>query len=129
MVDGVRTVIASGDCLAILPETAESVPWRSEVSKRPAWVVVSNAKRSMASRLSGPTERRLSSWKVMPAAPSRPVTTTSPSCSGRPMVAGRLRPARSMPTLPLTTLTRPTSAAAASAAVTSRATAASTPNP
>ena len=43
MVDGVRTFMASGDCLAILPDTAESVPRRSEVSKRPAWVVVSNA--------------------------------------------------------------------------------------
>jgi hypothetical protein len=46
-----------------------------------------------------------------------------------PTVAGTLRPARSMATPPLTTLTRPTSSAAATAAVTSRAAATRAPNP
>jgi hypothetical protein len=35
IIEGVRTFIASGDCLASLPDTAESVPRRSELSKRP----------------------------------------------------------------------------------------------
>ena len=41
--DGVRTLIASGDCLTILPETTASVPFFSEASKCPLCVVESNA--------------------------------------------------------------------------------------
>ena len=39
---GVRTFIASGDCLAILPETTASEPFESVASNRPWCVVVSN---------------------------------------------------------------------------------------
>src|SRR5712691_3926650 len=41
--DGVRTLIASGDCLTILPEMTASVPFFSEASKCPLCVVESNA--------------------------------------------------------------------------------------
>src|SRR6185295_18443217 len=37
--DGVRTVMASGDCFAIRPEMTESDPFCSAVSKRPLFVV------------------------------------------------------------------------------------------
>src|SRR5438132_561271 len=66
MAAGVRTFIASGDCFAILPETAASVPRLSDVSNAPLWVVESNANRSMTRLLSGPIESRLLSPKVMP---------------------------------------------------------------
>ncbi len=38
---GVRTRIASGDCFTILPEMTASVPFFSDASNWPAWVVVS----------------------------------------------------------------------------------------
>ena len=41
--NGVRTVIASGDCFAIRPETTASDPAESDVSKRPLPVVASNS--------------------------------------------------------------------------------------
>src|SRR5207245_7504156 len=50
---GVLTFIASGDCLASLPETTARVPFRSELSKLPWCVVESKANRSIASTLLG----------------------------------------------------------------------------
>src|SRR4029077_14899804 len=76
---GVFTFIASGDCLARLPDTTARVPLRSELSKLPWWVVESNAKRSIASTLFGPAESRLLSRKGMPTEPSAPGGTTSPA--------------------------------------------------
>ena len=70
----------------------------------------------MASTLSGPIERRLSSLKVMPAEPSGPVITTSPSWTTVPTVTGIRCLARSIETVPLATLIWPTSAAAAAPA-------------
>src|SRR5689334_9928542 len=102
---GVFTFIASGDCLASLPETTASVPARSELSKPPWWVVESNAKRSIASTLFGPAESRLLSRKVMPTEPSAPVVTTSPACTAAPIAAGAFCPARSISTTPRATLT------------------------
>ncbi len=44
MAVGVRTVIASGDCLAMRPETIDTEPFlRSDVSNWPWLVVESNA--------------------------------------------------------------------------------------
>src|SRR5437773_4404572 len=95
MAAGVRTFIASGDCFAILPETAASVPRLSDVSNAPLWVVESNANRSMARLLSGPIESRLLSPKVMPTDPSAPVVTTSPSRTFVPTGTGIRCPDRS----------------------------------
>ena len=85
---GVRTFMASGDCRVSRPDTAESVPVRSELSKLPRWVVASKVKRSMTSTLLGPIERRLSSAKVMPTDPSGPVRMTSDSWTLRADLGG-----------------------------------------
>src|SRR5438477_140037 len=66
----------------------------------------------MASALPGPTDMRLLSRNVTPAAPSAPVTTTSRSWTFAPTGAGRLLPPRSLCTSPLDTLICPTSSAA-----------------
>ena len=93
---GVFTRIASGDCLAIFPDTTDSVPWRSDVSNAPWLVVESNAKRSIDSVLFGPAESRLASRNAMPTAPSAPVTITSLACTRAPTGAVRRCAPRSM---------------------------------
>src|SRR5262249_14647595 len=110
---GVRTFIASGDCLASLPETTASVPCFSELSNAPWWVVVSKTKRSIESTLSGPTESRLLSRKVIPTEPSAPVITRSPCWTTLPTGAGMRWPERSICTAPFETLICPASSAAA----------------
>src|SRR5947207_11375652 len=110
---GVRTFIASGDCLAILPDTAASVPRLSDVSNAPLCVVGSKAKRSMARLLSGPIDSRVLSPKVIPTDPSAPVITTSPSRTLAPTGTGSRCPTRSIAAGPLETLTIPTSSASA----------------
>src|SRR5437762_5856659 len=64
--EGVFTFIASGDCLAIFPDTTDRVPLRREDSKAPSCVVELNAYRSMASTLLGPTEKSELSTKAIP---------------------------------------------------------------
>src|SRR3954465_12741967 len=112
---GVRTRIASGDCFTILPEMTASVPFLSEASNWPACVVLSNTYFWISSTLFGPTDSRLLSVKVMPAAPSEPVTSVSDCSTGMPMLTGRRLPPRSRCTAPLAVLTWPASAAAATA--------------
>src|SRR5712671_186265 len=102
--EGVFTFIASGDCLAIFPDTTERVPLRREDSKAPSCVVELNAYRSMASTLLGPTDRSELSTKAIPADPSAPVTTVSVACRCVPTRAGRRWPLRSTYTDPLATL-------------------------
>src|SRR5438046_988021 len=58
MAAGVRTFIASGDCFAILPETAASVPRLSDDSNAPLSVVEWKARRSLETVLSGPIDSR-----------------------------------------------------------------------
>src|SRR5256885_10072987 len=102
--EGVFTFIASGDCLAIFPDTTERVPLRREDSKVPSCVVELNAYRSIASTLLGPTDRSELSTKAMPADPSAPVTTVSVACKCVPTRAGMRCPLRSRCTEPLATL-------------------------
>src|SRR6266496_2066320 len=102
--EGVFTFIASGDCLAIFPDTTDRVPLRREDSKAPSCVVELNAYRSMASTLLGPTDSSELSTKVIPADPSDPVTTVSVACRCVPTRAGRRCPLRSRYTEPLATL-------------------------
>src|SRR5207249_8118659 len=106
MEEGVFTFIASGDCLAIFPDTTDRVPLRREDSKAPSCVVELNAYRSMASTLLGPTDRSELSTKAIPADPSAPVTTVSVACRCVPTRAGRRWPLRSRYTEPLATQDR-----------------------
>src|SRR5262245_44198997 len=108
---GVRTRIASGDCLTILPEMTASVPFFRLASNWPACVVLSNWYLSIARIVFGPTDSRLLSVKVTPAAPSAPVTTTSDCCTGVPTLTGSFLPARSRCTVPEAVLISPASAA------------------
>src|SRR5580765_1615565 len=108
---GVRTRIDSGCCFTIFPEITASVPFFSEASNWPAWVVLSKAYLSMPRTLFGPTESRLLSVNVIPAAPSAPVTTTSDCCTGVPILTGNFLPPRSRCTVPETLLISPASAA------------------
>src|SRR5467141_3772657 len=102
--EGVFTFIASGDCLAIFPDTTDSVPLRREDSKAPSCVVELNAYRSIASTLLGPTDRSELSTNAIPADPSAPVTTVSVACKCVPTRAGSRWPLRSRCTEPLATL-------------------------
>src|SRR6267143_4198923 len=102
--EGVFTFIASGDCMAIFPDTTDSVPLRREDSKAPSCVVELNAYRSIASTLLGPTDRSESSTNAIPADPSAPVTTMSVACKCVPTRAGSRWPLRSRYTEPLATL-------------------------
>src|SRR6185312_5701791 len=97
---GVRTVIASGDALAMRPETTASVPWPSEASKRPLRVVGSYAYCDSFFKLSGTAERSESSVIVMPTEPSAPVFTTSAASRRVPTGAGSVAPWRSISTRP-----------------------------
>src|SRR3977135_2066781 len=87
--DGVFTFIASGDCLAIFPDTTDRVPLRREDSKAPSCVVELNAYRSIARTLLGPTDRVILSTNALPAYPSSPVTTVSVACRCVPTRAVR----------------------------------------
>src|SRR6266852_1427172 len=102
--EGVFTFMASGDCLAIFPDTTDRVPLRREDSKAPSCVVELNAYRSMASTLLGPTDRSELSTNAIPADPSAPVTTVSVACRCVPTRAGSRWPLRSRYTEPLATL-------------------------
>jgi hypothetical protein len=57
------------------------------------------------------------SLKVIPAAPSAPVTITSEACSAVPTAAGMRAPSRSTVTEPFETFTIPTSAPSAGSAI------------
>src|SRR6185503_17348287 len=116
MADGVRIFIDSGDCFTIFPEIAARRPWRRLPWNSPWWVVVSKLYLSIAKTLFGPTDTRLLSVKVTPAEPSAPVTITSLGWMAAPTGAGSFCAPRWIWTLPLETLTRPTSAATAGTA-------------
>src|SRR2546430_15350121 len=102
--EGVFTFIASGDCLAIFPDTTERVPLRREDSKAPSCVVELNAYPSMASTLLRPTNKSELSTKAIPADPSAPVTTVSVACRCVPTRDVMRWPLRSRYTEPLATL-------------------------
>src|SRR5258706_2055187 len=127
MVDGVVTVIASGERLASLPDITDSVPRFSVVSKLPSCVVELKLKRLIASVLLGPTDRRELSTKVMPAEPSAPVTMLSDASTFVPTGPGRRCPARAMETDPLDSFTWPTLSADTGAAASQAIPAASPP--
>ena len=93
---GVLTFIAAGELLAISPDTIESVPLRRSVSIEPLKLLESNLYCSSATSLFGPADITVLSMKVIPIAPSAPVSIVSFSNSGSPTLTVTWAPLRWM---------------------------------